>query len=858
MANPKTSLHNKVVHFEHGPSIASGDNLLSVASINSAVNPNNPASNSTNSTSSSTKFFELWTEAVDLYFELNLKSSAKKHRQLLRDLRLLVPTQQPENLLTPEIKKLTAYLWFNLGQVKNLEGHDSIACEAYNLSVKVDEKFALAWYALGISYFKLDSFKKSERAFRTCLDIFDAMGTKSIEYDLRVTLEDEAKLASEMEGGDATISASENGASITMQEKHSALGRIKKFVLGHGPVKHNMELAELDKVLRATKVQVSPDDKTKLIAPPDNVMYTPARYQTVVNSTPYDVFYNRVKADEREEQELHGPVCGYHDALTEIASSSKENLVASSSKGNEAASSVKEQEIVPTVSEKEVTTSTEEKKKKSKPKRKGKGKNIDAHGEEKIVDTKGAENIVNTKGKETIVEAEDQQKIVDMAAEYKKIHMKGDGKIIGDKGRKRMFNLKGKGKMVDLKANEELIDVKMDDKKQDVKGKGKMIDTKGKDMKEDSKGKAKSKPYVSKRPEVKLRQPAEVELWNFANAHKEQQVIPLWLTKYRAIEEHFDDYHSLLPARDIDLDTFYRDAKNAVINDKYLYTAQFDKNIPPLEDSLRGVDEFYRKAFREIPDLDGEEEWYCSITDMFFGRKQNLDLLEEIEKLSVKESSLIGNITTEEYIMEMKKFVGIDAPSFADNPLPDLPIAAQIVNHNKDRRDLAKSIGAKMKANEAAKEPVIDYTVTVKVTDSEVVYLGHRSSDPLATGVTHASTGSTAASTHFGSTFTGTEIVLHTPFTPATGLVDAGPAILLSPADIAASPRWIEPEFEIGLPGMRTTLPHQESKKEDEGHQEVQYMPDGVTPLQKGTGDGIVVEGMGPGEMLYPTVFEGF
>ncbi|MCJ1387746.1 hypothetical protein MMC18_000589 [Xylographa bjoerkii] len=814
MACPKAAAeHTKVVHFEHGPPLAPEENLLSVASSNSAFD--------------TTKIFEQWIHAVDLYFELNLKGTAKKHRQLLREFRLLVPPEQPENSLTPKLQKLIAFLWFNIGQIKTLEGQDSIACEAYNLSVKIDGKFALAWYGLGISLFKLDSFKKSEKAFATCLDIFDEMDTKSIDVDLRVSLGNGAKIDSEMEGGNATINApEENGASIAMLEKNSPVGRIKKFVFDRVPAQHNKQLSELHKAWRATKVAVTPGNKDKLNVLPTNVMYTPAKLKTIVNCTPYDAFFNPPKEEEADEEELDTPIRGYHDALTEIASSSKEKLDALS---------VKEQETAPTVNEKDTSPPKKGKKKKS-SKRKAKAKTADTNGKEKVDDTKGKEEIV------------------DIKAVDNKVDVKGKGKMVDLMASDTKADVKGKGKMNDLKPSS--------DKKVDVKGKAKMVETKLDDKKVDVKKKDKPtvfKPYFSKRPEPKPRAAAEIELWNFANAHKEQQVVPLWLTKHRAIEEHFDDYHCLLPARDIVLDDFYRHAKNAIINDIYLNTPKFDKEVPPLEDSLKGVDEYYRKAFKDNPDLEGEEEWYCSISEMFFGKKQNLDKAAEVEKLSVEDSDIPGNITTEEYKQEMRNFLGIDTPSFADKELPDLPIAAKLALHNKERKELAHSIRDMLKAKADAEEPPIDYKVFIKVHRSSVVYVANKSTESLATATSNAPTGSTAPSTNFGSTFTGTGTVLHTPATPATGIIDGGPAIVLTPAGNEPFPRYSEPEFEIGLPGMRTTLPHHEGRDtEVEEKTEVRMMPDGITPMQRGTGDGMVTEGMGPGEMLYPTVFEGF
>ncbi|MCJ1377973.1 hypothetical protein MMC17_001069 [Xylographa soralifera] len=891
MACPKASSeHTKVVRFEHGPDLAPPEILLPVASSNSAFD--------------ATKLFQQWTHAVDLYFEHDLKLSAKKHRQILRDLRLLVPPQHPETLLTPEIQKFTAALWFNLGQIQTLRGQEAVACEAFSLSVKTDEKSALAWFSLGNSYFKLGLFDKSVTSFAKCLEIFDEMDTKSIDVDLEVSLENAARINSEMGGGNALLDMSENhGAGNTVQEKHNPAGRIKKFVLGRVPSHLNMQLGDLHKAWKATKTLVSPGGEDKLIAVPTNVVHSPVQHKTIVNNNSYDAFFNVPVKGNTEEKELDMPGRGYHDALTEIASSSKQN---------EVVLSVKEQETAPTVEEKEVQSSTKsKKKKKSSSKRKGKGKMVEMKGEEKTIDPKVEDQMVDAeekmkmideKAEDMDVEAKGTDNILTVKAIGKKVDVKGKGKMVDMK-----VDVKGKGKMVDEVVGDKTFDVnatenilstktigrkvgvkgkgKKVDAKIDVKGKGKVVDTDWKEdkadvygggragpyfpkapeqkllqpaEKADVYGGGRTEPYFPKRPEQKLRQPAEVEMFNFDTLLGKEQTTPLWLTKHRAIEEHFDDYHCLLPARDIVLDDFYRHAKNAVINDIYLGTPKFDKDVPPLQESLKGVDDFYRKAFKETPDLDGEDEWYCSISDMFFGKPQNLDKLEEIEKIRLDDSHIPGNITTEEYQMEMRSFLGIDPPSFSDQPVPGLPINAQLAIHNRDRKSLTKTIHAIIKAKEAAKEPPIDYKVHVKVTESNLIYLGRKANEAPATASTNAPTESTAQSTHFGSTFTGTGTVLLTPATPATGSADGGPAISLTPADNGAVSRYSEPEFEIGLPGMRTSLPHQEAKKEGEEKQEIAYMPDGVTPLQKGTGDGVVVEGMGPGEMLYPTTFEGF
>ncbi|MCJ1420114.1 hypothetical protein MMC32_006471 [Xylographa parallela] len=876
MACPNASMeHTKVVHFEHGPDLAPPGILHPVASSISAFD--------------ASKLLQQWTQAVDLYFEHELRLSAKKYRQILRGLRLLVPPQQPEDLLTPEIQKFIAVLWFNLGQVQSLRGQEPVACEAFSLSVKTDEKFALAWFSLGTSYFKLASFDKSVTAFTKCVEIFDEMDTNSIDVDLEVSLENAARVHSEVAGGNASLDASENNvASNTTQEKHNPGGKIKKFVLGRVPSHLNLQLADLNRAWKAAKVLVSPSGEDKLNTVPTNVVHSPVQIKTVINSSPYDAFFNSPVQGNTKQDELGMPDRGYHDALTEIASSSKQN---------EIALLVSESETAPTIEEKEGQSSTKtKKKKKSSSKRKGDGKTVAAIGEKKTIDA-----VVEDQK----VDAEESLKMVDEKAEDKKVEGKKIDSILTTKGHKKKRDMKGKGKMVnehvedkksdaggtenilsvaailekeaegqwldaniDVKGKGKMVDKKGEDKKVDViKGKGKMVDTDWRDQKIGVHGKEKAKPFVTKRPEQKPRQPVEVEMFNFAASPGRQKTPPLWLVKHRAIEEHFDDYHCLLPARDIVLDDFYRHAKNSVINDIYWGTPKFDKNVPPLKESLKGVDDFYHKAFKELPDLDGEDEWYCSISDMFFGRPQNLSKLEEIESIRVDDSHIPGNITTEEFQMEMRSFLGINPPAFSDQPVPGLPIATQLAIHNKDRKDLTKTIHAIIKAKEDAKEPCIDYTVNVKVDPSKLIYLAQeKTNEALATASTGASadssngsTDSTGQSTHFGSTFTGTGTVLLTPATPATGSFDSGPAISLTPAGNTAFSRYSEPEFEIGLPGMRTSLPHQVAKKEDKKKKKkIAYMPDGVTPLQKGTGDGMVVPGMGPGPMLYPTVFEGF
>ena len=892
MACPKAPMeHTKVVHFEHGPDLASSENHLPVTSNSSAFDVS--------------KLFQQWTYAIDLYFEGDLKLSAKKHRQILRDLRLLVPPQHPETPLTPEIQKFIAVLWFNLGQIQTIRGQEAVACEAFSLSVKTDEKSALSWFSLGNSYFKLGSFEKSVTAFGKCLEIFDEMNTTSIDVDLEVSFENAARINSEMRGGNAFLDTSENNAAgTTIPEKHTHAGRLKKFMLNRVPSHLNMQLGDLHKAWKATKVLVSPGGEDKLSAVPTNVVHSPVQVKTIMNSSPYDAFFNAPVEDYTEEEELDMPCRGYHDALTEIASSSKQNVVTLPAKEQDTPPSVKEKAAEPATKSK--------KKKKSSSKGKGKGKMLDPKGEEKIIDPKVEYEKIDTKDKLEVIDEKVEKKkievkgtdnVLTVKAHGKRNDLKGKGKLVDmkidvkDKGKiingkledkkldtgetghilsakpiRKKVNRKGKRKTVDAKTDvkekgslmdtkvedTKVEDTKVEDTKDDVKGKGKMVDTNWKDQEVDVREEKKFKPYFSKRPTQKPRQSAEVELFNFGTALGKQETPPLWLTKHRAIEEHFDDYHSLLPARDIVLDDFYRHAKNAVINDIYLGTPKFDKDVPPLEQSLKGVDDYYRKAFKETPDLDGEDEWYCSISDMFFGKPQNLSKIEEIEKIAVDNSHIPGNITTEEYQMEMRSFLGIDPPSFSDKPVPGLPIATQLAIHNKDRKELTKTIHAIIKAKEDAKEPPIDYKVNIKVDESQVIYLAQEVNEAPATASTNALTQSTAQSTNFGSTFTGTGTVLLTPETSATGSVGGGPAISLTRAGNTASPRYSEPEFEIGLPGMRTSLPHQVAKKEDEKKQEIAYMPDGVTPLQKGTGDGVVTPGMGPGPMLYPTVFEGF
>ncbi|MCJ1284165.1 hypothetical protein MMC26_003496 [Xylographa opegraphella] len=934
MACPKASSEQaKVVRFEHDPDLTFPETLISVASNTTDFDPK--------------KLLQQWTYAVDLYFENDLKLSTKKHRQILRDLRLLVPPQHPENPLTPEIQKFISVLWFNLGQIQSLRDQEAVACESFSLCVKSNENSALAWFSLGNSYFKLGLFEKSVTAFSKCLEIFDKMKTESIEVDLEVSLENAARITSEM-GGNALLTTPENtGASTTAPEKQNPVGRIKKFMLKRDPSHLNLQLGDLHKAWKATKTLISPTSKDKLNAVPTNVIHSPVPTKTIINSNPYDAFFNSPVKDSSAEEEFGMTCRGYHDALTEIASSSKQNETASSSNQNEAASSsnqneaaspfkqnevasstkqnevalsVLEPETAPIVEEKVVQPSTKSKKKrKSASKKKGKGKMrveteeqnpialngneymdeymVNLKGEKDLIDLNGEGILIDLRCEEDLIDLRCEGDLVDLNIENQKVDTKANSAMVNEKAEELKFepceiddmlilrtsdekvDVKGKGKMVDMnidvKGKGKLADEPVEDRKFDaggtgnilsvksrktidVKGKGKMVDTDLKDQQAIVHGKPKTRPYVSKRPEQKPRQPAEVELYNFAAALGNQQAVPLWLTEHRAIEEHFDDYHCLLPARDIVLDDFYRHAKNAVINDIYVGTPKFDNDVPPLKKSLKGVDDYYRKAFQELPDLDGEDEWYCSISDMFFGRPQNLSKLEEIESIRVDDSHIPGNITTEEFQMEMRSFLGINPPAFSDQPVPGLPIGTQLAIHNRDRKELTKTIQGIIKAKKDAKVPTIDHRVNITVDDRSLIYRAKEIDQAPATASTDAPTESTAPSTRFGSTFTGTGTVLLTPATPATGRVDGSPAISLTRAGNAARPRYSEPEFEIGLPGMRTRLPHQEAEKEGDEKQEIAYMPDGVTPLQKGTGDGVVTEAMGPGEMLYPTVFEGF
>ena len=787
MACPKdTSDHTKVVHFKHDEIFAPGEDCHPDASGSSAFN--------------TTKIFEQWSNAVDLYFKLNLKGATKKHRHLLRELRLLVPPEQPETSLTPKIQKLIAFVWFNIGQIKTLEGQDSVACEAYNLSVKLDGTFALAWYGLGSALFKLDSFKKSEKAFATCLKLFDAMETKSTDIDLRVTLGNGAKADPDMEGGGATVNTSEESLATTETlEKKSPIGRIKKYVLDHSSIELNMQLAELHKAWKAAKVPFSPGGKGKLNALPSNVVYSPVKYKTIMNSSPYDAFFNPPKNEEGDEEEIDMSVRGYHDALTEIASSSK---MASPVKEQENLLSLEGKEIASSVKAKEVPSSSKGKKNKSSSKGKG-----------------------NSKGK---------------------------GKAVDVKGNEKTVDAKRDGKQVHVHEKDKMVEAQMKEKDVDPKGKGDMVDQNWKETM------LRTKKHVGRCVEHKPRKAKEIELYNFANAYtKEQKVPPLWLQKHRAIEEHFEDYHTLLPARDIVLDDFYRHAQNAVINTIYENTSKFDLNIPPLEESLKGVDAYYRKAFKEIPDLEGEEDWYRSIYDMFYGTEQHLEKVDEVEQLCVGGPSVPGNISTDEYKTEMKNFLGIDTPSFAEKPLPELPIAAKLALLNQERKVLLLAIKDLIKAKADAREPRIDYRVNVKVDRSSVVWAFDPPGWVTATA-TPALSESTAASTHFGSVFTGARTGLLSPVTPLTGNIDGIPAILVTPPSNVPFPRFSEPEFEIGLPGMRTSLHGREYNDEATGDAGLGFMPDGVTPLQRGTGDGVIIEGAGEGEMLYPTVFEGF
>ncbi|MCJ1291987.1 hypothetical protein MMC34_003537 [Xylographa carneopallida] len=927
MACPKASTeHTKVVRFEHDPNLASPQILHPVATGNPAFD--------------ATKLLQQWTHAVDLYCEHDLKLSAKKHRQILRGLRLLVPPQMLETPLTPEIQKFIALLWYNLGQIQTLRSQEPVACEAFSLSVKNDGKSALAWFSLGNSYFKLGSFEKSVTAHAKCLDIFDEMDAKTIEFELEVSLENAARINSEMGGINSFLDASVNTeASNAAPEKQGLTSKIKKFVLSRAPNQLNLQLGDLHKAWKATKTNVSPGGDDKLNAVPSNVVYAPMQNKTIMGFLTYDPSFNPPIEGSTKENELDMYCRGYHDAMTKFTSSSKQYEVAalseqyefsSSSKQNDFVTSAKGQETALIGEEKLVHSSAKgKKKKKSSSKKKVKGKMLDAKWEEEKIDLKVEDQKIDTKEKlmmiddekaeDRKIEAKEVDNILTMNAVGQKDHRKGKAKLlnlkIDVKGEGQVadtkiddkiafgetesvlcsnkINVNGKGKIsdkkadvggtgnvlsvkvagkkigskgkgktvdakIDLKGKKNMVNTENEDEKGELEGKGKQIDANWRDDKPGEYGNGRTSPYFSKVPAPKPRQPAEVEMVQFATARGEKPPAPLWLIKHRAIEEHFDDYHSLLPTRDIVLDDFYRHAKNAVINDIYWGSSKFDPNVPPLQWSLKGVDNYYRKAFKELPDLDGEDDWYCSISDMFFGKPQHASKLAEIEAIRVDDEQIPGNITTEEFQMEMRKFLGMNPPAFSDQPVPGLPIEVQLAIHNRERKEHTKAIKATLKAKEDAKEPPINYAVNILVDDSQLVYLANKVNDGPATASTHALTQSTAPSTHFGSTFTGTGTVLLTPATPGTGDVGGGPVISLTPADQPAVSRYSEPEFEIGLPGMRTSLPHQVAKKAYEEKHEVAYMPDGVTPLQKGTGDGKITPGMGPGEMLYPTVFEGF
>lgn len=71
--------------------------------------------------------------------------------------------------MAAEIHERTQYDWFSVGRIHETQGNDEEAIKAYKESVKIDPKYAKAWFFLAKLYYKLGKMDKAKECADTML-----------------------------------------------------------------------------------------------------------------------------------------------------------------------------------------------------------------------------------------------------------------------------------------------------------------------------------------------------------------------------------------------------------------------------------------------------------------------------------------------------------------------------------------------------------------------------------------------------------------------------------------------------------------------------------------------------------------
>ncbi|KAI4123639.1 MAG: hypothetical protein LQ347_006074, partial [Umbilicaria vellea] len=118
----------------------------------------------------------VWFHALHLFHNLDWESSLRWFKRLLHSVPLT------DKRFVNAYPRVVLKLHYNIGMLQAMMGEHYIASEEFSQCTKLDESFALAWYALGLAAFKLGDFRMAEKLFKECLKVMDTAKMETAEY----------------------------------------------------------------------------------------------------------------------------------------------------------------------------------------------------------------------------------------------------------------------------------------------------------------------------------------------------------------------------------------------------------------------------------------------------------------------------------------------------------------------------------------------------------------------------------------------------------------------------------------------------------------------------------------------------
>ena len=158
----------------------------------------------------------VWFHALHLFHNFDWESSLRWFKRLLHCALLT------DKRFVDAFPRVIVKLRYNIGMLQAMMGENYIASEEFSQCTKLDERSALAWYALGLAAFKLGDFRMAEKLFRECLKVMDTAKTETTEYAISVEEGSVARLGNTWEL--ARTSVDHNIRKSIEEKLHKATG----------------------------------------------------------------------------------------------------------------------------------------------------------------------------------------------------------------------------------------------------------------------------------------------------------------------------------------------------------------------------------------------------------------------------------------------------------------------------------------------------------------------------------------------------------------------------------------------------------------------------------------------------------